>query len=141
MGGLVALVVVTHSRALGRAAVALADQMLTARRPPIQIAAGRDETTFGTDATAVAAAITLADLASGGEGVVVLTDLGSAVLSADLALELLDEGVRSRVALSCGPLVEGLVVAAVTAATGASRDDVARAADDALHPKRVQLGR
>jgi dihydroxyacetone kinase DhaKLM complex PTS-EIIA-like component DhaM len=63
------------------------------------------------------------------------------VLSADLALELLDESTRSRVTLSAGPLVEGLVVAAVTASTGAGRDAVARAADDALHPKRVQLGR
>ena len=51
-----------------------------------------------------------------GRGVVVLMDLGSAVLSSELALELLDEEVRDRVVLCPAPLVEGLVVAAVTAA-------------------------
>ena len=43
-------------------------------------------------------------------------DLGSAVLSAELALELLDDDVRDRVVLCPAPLVEGLVVAAVAAA-------------------------
>ena len=137
---MVGLVVVSHSRALARAALTLAEQMLTSRRPPIELAAGLDETTFGTDATAIAAAITAADAASGGDGVVVLIDLGSAVLSADLALDLVDDaGLRERVVLSPGPLVEGLVMAAVTAATGASLVAVAEVAANALHPKQVRL--
>lgn len=137
---MVALVVVSHSRALARAALGLAEQMLTTRRPPIELAAGLDEQTYGTDATAIAAAITAADAASEGDGVVVLTDLGSAILSADLALELLDDGLRGRVVLSPGPLVEGLVTAAVTAATGADLARVAAVAADALMPKRAALG-
>ena len=53
-------------------------------------------------------------------------DLGSAVLSAELALELLDDDVRGRVVLCPAPLVEGLIVAAVAAAAGgAGRDEVA----------------
>lgn len=137
---MVGLVVVSHSRALAHAALRLAELMLTTRRPPIELAAGLDETTFGTDAVAIAAAITAADAAAGGDGVVVLMDLGSAVLSADLALDLLDdEELRHRVVLSPGPLVEGLVMAAVTAATGASLADVAEVAANALHPKQVRL--
>ena len=109
----VGLVVVSHSRALARAAVALAQEMLHGKQIRIAVAAGLDETTFGTDAAQIVDAITAADQ---GAGVVVLMDLGSAVLSAELALELLDDDARERVVLCPAPLVEGLVVAAVAAA-------------------------
>jgi phosphocarrier protein FPr len=135
----VGLVVVSHSRLLARAAVALAREMAG---PEVRIeeAAGLDETTFGTDAVAVAAAIEAADDGSGG-GVVVLMDLGSAVLSTELALELLDDDLRGRVELSSGPLVEGLVIAAVTAGNGLGRDQVAADSAAALTPKQLHLSR
>lgn len=133
----VGIVVVSHSYALAAAAVALAREMATAEQP-IEIAAGLDELEFGTDAVAIAAAIVAADR---GAGVVVLMDLGSAVLSAELALELLaDRGLAERVELCPAPLVEGLVVAAVTAAGGADRAEVAAEAADALAGKLAQLG-
>src|SRR3569833_2840179 len=99
---MVGLVVVGHSRALARAAVALAAEMVPDGRVPIEVAAGLDEATSGTDATAIMAAITSADR---GDGVVVLMDLGSAVLSTELALELLADDVRQKVTLSAAPLV------------------------------------
>jgi multiphosphoryl transfer protein len=133
----VGLVVVSHSRALARAAVALAQEMLHGKQIRISIAAGLDDTTFGTDAAQIVDAITAADQ---GAGVVVLMDLGSAVLSAELALELLDDDVRERVVLCPAPLVEGLVVAAVAAASGASSDEVAAEAAGALAGKIGHLG-
>ena len=133
----VGLVVVSHSRALARAAVALAQEMLHGKQIRIAIAAGLDDTTFGTDAAQIVDAITAADQ---GAGVVVLMDLGSAVLSAELALELLDDGVRERVVLCPAPLVEGLVVAAVAAANGACIDEVAAEAGGALAGKIGHLG-
>jgi multiphosphoryl transfer protein len=133
----VGLVVVSHSRALARAAVALAQEMLHGKQIRIAIAAGLDETTFGTDAAQIVDAIIAADQ---GAGVVVLMDLGSAVLSAELALELLDDDVRERVVLCPAPLVEGLVVAAVAAANGAERDEVAAEAAGALAGKVGHLG-
>jgi PTS hybrid protein len=132
----VGLVVVSHSRALGDAAVALARQMLPGRELAIVVAAGTPDQGFGTDATAVAEAVTAAD---SGDGVVVLMDLGSAVLSAETALEFLDEETRDRVVLSPAPLVEGLVGATVTAAGGAGRDQVAAEALRGLLPKQTQL--
>lgn len=94
----VGIVVVSHSRALARAALALAGEMLHGRHVRIELAAGLDETTFGTDAVMVKEAIEKVD---GPEGVVVLMDLGSAVLSAELALDLLDDpATRERVTLS-----------------------------------------
>lgn len=131
------LVVVSHSRALARAAVAMAAEMLHGADVRIEVAAGLDETTFGTDATAIAAALEAAD---DGRGTVVLMDLGSAVISAELALELVAPDVRERAVLCPGPLVEGLVVAAVTAAGGASPTEVAAEAASALAGKRSHLG-
>ncbi|MBU3750427.1 MAG: hypothetical protein FGM52_08235 [Mycobacterium sp.] len=132
----VGLVVVSHSRALGMAAVALAREMVGGQDVPISVAAGLDQTTLGTDAAAIVEAIAEAER---GQGVVVLMDLGSAVLSAELALEMLDEDARDRVVLSGGPLVEGLVAAAVTAAGGADTARVAAEAAGALAPKINQL--
>jgi phosphocarrier protein FPr len=133
----VGLVVVSHSRALGEAARALAGEMLAGDDVAIEVAAGLDDGGFGTDAVAISEAIGRAD---GGDGVVVLMDLGSAVLSAELALEFLDDDVRERVVLCAAPLVEGLVVAAVSAAGGGSAGDVAGEAADALVAKAVHLG-
>ncbi|MDQ3887092.1 MAG: phosphoenolpyruvate--protein phosphotransferase [Actinomycetota bacterium] len=144
----VGLVVVSHSRALARAAVALAQQMLPGdvapgqderpgREVQIAVAAGLDETTPGTDAKQILQAITAVDQEA---GVVVLMDLGSAVLSAELAVELLDDDTRGRVLLSPAPLVEGLVVAAVAAAAGATRQEVAAEAAAALAAKTSHLG-
>jgi phosphocarrier protein FPr len=133
----VGVVVVSHSRALADAAVELARQMLPGRPLAIEVAAGMDDGSLGTDAVAVSEAITAAD---SGEGVVVLMDLGSAVLSAETALELLDDEVRDRVLLSAAPLVEGLVGAVVVAAGGAGREQVAAEAARGLAPKEAQLG-
>src|SRR5829696_1478763 len=111
--------------------------MLHGKQIRIAIAAGLDDTTFGTDAAQIVDAISAADQ---GVGVVVLMDLGSAVLSAELSLELLDDDVRERVVLCPAPLVEGLVVAAVAAASGASSDEVAAEAAGALAGKIGHLG-
>lgn len=133
---MIGLVVVSHSHLLATSAVELAREMLGEHPVRIRTAAGLDETTLGTDAVRIQRAIEQAD---SGDGVVVLMDLGSAVLSAELALELLDDGARSRVVLCPAPLVEGLVVASVTAASGADRFEVAADATGALAAKIAQL--
>ena len=133
---MVGIVVVSHSRALARAAVELAREMLHGRDVRIAVAAGLDETTLGTDAVQIKAAVEEVD---GPDGVLVLMDLGSAVLSAELALDLLDAQVSSRVVLCPAPLVEGLVVATVAAAGGAELAEVAGEASAALAGKQAHL--
>ncbi|WP_345751861.1 HPr family phosphocarrier protein [Microbacterium rhizophilus] len=122
--------IVSHSEPLARATVDLAMQMAQGERPEVRIAAGADGG-FGTDAAAIAAAIDeLADL----EGVLVMTDLGSAALSTDLALDLRES--TQPVRISDGPLVEGTTAAFVRAATGGTLDEVAAEAANALAAKR-----
>ncbi|WP_127504533.1 phosphoenolpyruvate--protein phosphotransferase [Actinoplanes solisilvae] len=134
---MVGLVVVCHSRPLARAAVAFASEMAQGEPVRIEVAAGLDDTTFGTDAVAISEAVTAAD---SGDGVVVLMDLGSALLSAELALEMIDDDQRERVVLTAAPLVEGLVAATVAAATGADRAEVAAEAAAGLLGKQTHLG-
>jgi phosphocarrier protein FPr len=133
----VGLVVVSHSRSLAEAAVELARQMLPGREQAIEVAAGTEDGGLGTDAVAISAAITAAD---SGDGVVVFMDLGSAVMSAETALEFLDDDLRQRVVLSPAALVEGLMGAAVVAAGGADRARVAAEALLGLAPKQAHLG-
>lgn len=130
------IVVVSHSRPLATAAVDLASQMLRSGGPRIEVAAGLSDTELGTDAAAIQTAI---EAAKDDQGVVVLMDLGSAIMSAEMAVEMLDEDDAARVRLSWAPLVEGLIGAAVTAAGGADREEVATQAELAAEAKRMQV--
>jgi multiphosphoryl transfer protein len=133
---MVGIVVVSHSPDLARAAVNLALQMVNGPAPRIEIAAGTTDARLGTDAAAVAEAVVAAD---DGDGIVVIMDLGSAVLSAELALELLPEpGIEVR--LVPAAFVEGIFAAVVSATGGGQLDAVARDAEQALDAKAVQLG-
>ena len=78
----------------------------------------------------------LAELAGqmAGDGVVVLGDLGSAILTIRHVLERSGNG---HVRLVDAPFVEGAVAAAVTASAGSSLDDVARAAEEARGVKKL----
>jgi multiphosphoryl transfer protein len=132
---MVGIVVVSHSPDLARAAVRLALQMAPGPAPRIEIAAGTSDDRLGTDAARVAEAIVAAD---GGDGVVVIMDLGSAVLSAELAIELLPEP-RIATRLVPAAFVEGIFAAVVSAAAGAEVDVVAQDAAEALSAKVAQL--
>jgi PTS hybrid protein len=132
----VGLVVVSHSAKIAEGVVELAGQMAAAVR--IQAAGGTDDGGIGTDATLIAEAITAADE---GEGVLVLVDLGSAVLSAQLAIdELVEEEARDRVRIAEAPVVEGAVFAAIQAATGSSLDEVDQTARGAATMVKVKDG-
>ncbi|MET4781183.1 dihydroxyacetone kinase phosphoryl donor subunit DhaM [Glaciihabitans sp. UYNi722] len=132
---MIGIVVVSHSPALAQAAVDLALEMVAGDRPAIAIAAGAGDGVIGTDATKVAAAI---DEVAGPDGVLVVMDLGSAVMSAEMALDFRTSDVE--VKLSSAPFVEGLLAAIVTASGGANLADVASEANAALDPKRGMLG-
>jgi phosphoenolpyruvate-protein phosphotransferase/dihydroxyacetone kinase phosphotransfer subunit len=131
----IGIVVVSHSPRLAQAAVDLALEMVPGEKPAIAIAAGAGEGVIGTDATKVADAIR--QVASP-DGVLVVMDLGSAVLSAEMALEFVaDPSIRVR--LTSAPFVEGLLAGIVRAASGATLDEVELEARGALGAKAGQL--
>ena len=134
---MVGIVVVSHSRRLADAAVELALQMVRGTPPPIEVAAGLDGHVLGTDAARVKEAI---DRVASPDGVLVIMDLGSAVLSAELALELRGDTGDCPIVLSDGPIVECLVAAVALAAAGASLAEVAADAAQAGQIKTKLLG-
>lgn len=123
----VALVLVSHSRALAEGAVELAGQM--APQVMLLAAGGDGAGGLGTSFEAVEHAVMAAT--ADGRGAVVLTDLGSAVLTTESVLDLLDDDVSARVRIADAPFVEGAVAAAVTANGGADLTAVLAAAEHA----------
>ncbi|EMF0803049.1 dihydroxyacetone kinase subunit DhaM [Klebsiella aerogenes] len=136
---MVNLVIVSHSARLGEGVGELARQMLMNDGCKLAIAAGIDDpdSPIGTDPIKVMEAIeSVADT----DHVLVMMDIGSALLSAETALDLLDPAIAAKVRLCAAPLVEGTLAATVSAASGAGIDKVIADAMNALEAKRVQLG-
>lgn len=111
---MVGVVVVSHSRKVAEGIKELADQMV-GEDSMIIAAGGLEDGSIGTDAVMIMEAIKRADK---GEGVVVMVDLGSAVLSTGLAIEFLEDGLAGRVKIADAPILEGTISAAVQASTG-----------------------
>ena len=134
---MVGIVIVSHSARLADGVVELAREMAG---PDVAIVAagGLDlpDRPLGTDAALIERAI---DEAWADDGVLVLMDLGSAVMSAEMAAEMLPDERRSRVLLCEAPLVEGAVAAAVAARLGDPLDQVAAEARGGLAGKVAHL--
>jgi phosphoenolpyruvate---glycerone phosphotransferase subunit DhaM len=126
----VGIVVVSHSRDIASGTVALAGQMAG---PDVRIegAGGTPDGRLGTDAELVRKAIEDADR---GDGVIVLGDLGSAILTVRAVLAGQENG---HVRLVDAPLIEGAVAAAVTASAGLEIDAVASSAEEARNAAKL----
>ena len=126
----VGIVLVSHSAKLAEAVVELAKQM-TQEPVPIAIAAGMDdpENPFGTDVIKVQQAI---ESVYSDAGVLVLMDLGSALMSTEMAIEFLSPTQRNHIKISKAPLVEGAISAIIQASLGAKIQQVMAEADAAL---------
>jgi PTS hybrid protein len=120
----VGIVLVSHSAELARG---LRDLILQVAPSGLAVAAagGMADGGLGTSDELIRAAV---DEVDRGAGVVVLADLGSAVLT---TLALLEDLARDDVVLVDAPLVEGAVSAGVIASTGADLRTVVAAAQEA----------
>jgi multiphosphoryl transfer protein len=134
----VGIVIVSHSATLADGVAELARGM-GGDEARLAVAGGLDapDRPLGTDAMLVLQAI---EEVWSDDGVLVLMDLGSAVLSAEMALDFLDEDRRAKVLLSDAPVVEGAVAAVVAAKVGEPLDRVAEEARRGLAPKSAHLG-
>jgi phosphoenolpyruvate-protein phosphotransferase/dihydroxyacetone kinase phosphotransfer subunit len=135
---MVSIVVVAHSAALAEGTRQLALQVAQGKVRIVAAGGVADpENPIGTDAVRISSAI---QSVYGDEGVLVIADLGSALLSTETAIEMLPAEMRGHVRLSAAPLVEGAVVAAVQAALGSPLDQVEAEARRALDAKALHLG-
>jgi phosphoenolpyruvate---glycerone phosphotransferase subunit DhaM len=126
----VGIVLVSHSGRLADGAADLASQVAGGTVAVIP-AGGTDDGGLGTSAAKVGQALRRAE---SGAGVLVIPDLGSAVLTVRV---LLDDITDVTAALADAPFVEGAVAATVTAAAGADLRAVAAAAREAWHARKL----
>jgi len=133
---MVSIVIVSHSEKVAAGVKELADQMAQGR-VKIITAGGLDSETLGTNVEAILQALIQAD---NPDGTLLLMDLGSAILSAEAALELLPPQMQPRVRFCAAPLVEGAIAAGVQASLGSDLETVHREALRALDPKARHLG-
>ncbi|MRT92764.1 phosphoenolpyruvate--protein phosphotransferase [Ancylomarina sp. 16SWW S1-10-2] len=134
---MIGLVIVSHSKMLAEGVKELALQM-GQNKVKIEAAGGLDddENPIGTDPMKIEQAIRNA---YSEDGVLVLMDIGSAIMSADIALDFLEDEMRDKVILCEAPLVEGAIAAAAQAMSGSSLKEVIAEAKNALHAKKVLL--
>src|SRR5215469_6408417 len=134
---MVGLVLVSHSRPVAEAVANLVRRAINSDlRLSFSGGVGEDRAELGTDAIEIQEAI---GTVFSEDGVLVLMDMGSAILSAETAKEFLSPEQQEKVRLTSAPLVEGGIAAAVQAQLGASIDEVAKAALQSLLPKQDQV--
>ncbi len=130
---MISIVIVSHSEKLASSVVELAKE-ISKNGIKIVAAGGIDdcENPFGTDVIKIQTAI---ESVYSDDGVLVLMDLGSAILSAEMAKEFLTPEQQNNVKLCPAPLIEGAISAAVIAATNATIDEVRKEAQQSLTAK------
>lgn len=126
---MVGLVIVSHSQKLAEGVVELARAMADEVR--IAAAGGLEDGTLGTSYQRIHDAI---EEVYSEDGVAVLMDMGSAVMTAEMVLEDLD---KDNVVLVDCPLVEGAVLAAVESATGSSLQTLIDRTKDSYVTKKI----
>lgn len=127
---MVGFVIVSHSETLAKGVVELTKMM--ADDVPIRATGGLDDGSFGTSFEKISNAI---EEVYSDDGVIVLMDMGSAVMTTEMVLELMPE--RKIVMADC-PLVEGAVATTVSAMVGRSLDEIMNELSDVREQKKLQ---
>ncbi|MBQ7155145.1 MAG: PTS-dependent dihydroxyacetone kinase phosphotransferase subunit DhaM [Synergistaceae bacterium] len=131
---MVGIVIVSHSWKIAEGVKDLAREMAQ-NFTGLVSAGGLSDGSIGTDAQRIADAILEAD---SGDGVVILADIGSSIMSSEAAIELLeDEGQEVNAVIADAPIVEGSICAVVEAAGGGTSDSVLKAAEEAREANKL----
>jgi len=122
----VGIVIVSHSPDVARGTADMVRQMV-GEKVPLAWCGGDPGGGLGTSVEAIAAAI---QHAWSDKGVAILVDLGGAETNSEMAVEMLDAEKQSKVVICNAPIVEGAVIAAAEAASGATLDLVKKTAEE-----------
>lgn len=122
----VGIVIVSHSPEVARGTADMVRQMV-GEEVPLAHCGGDPAGGLGTSVEKIMAAI---DQAWSESGVAVLVDLGGAETNSEMAIEMLPEERRAKVVICNAPIVEGAVMAATEASSGAALDAVRRTAEE-----------
>lgn len=128
---MVGIVIVSHSRKLAEGVVEVARMM--AAEAPLAAAGGLDDGSLGTSYEKICAAV---EEVYSADGVMILMDMGSAVMTTEMVLEDLDK--PNVVMIDC-PLVEGAVLAAVESSGGRSLEEISARMEEARATKKLAV--
>ncbi|CUU47666.1 MULTISPECIES: dihydroxyacetone kinase phosphoryl donor subunit DhaM [Clostridium] len=127
---MVGIVIISHSKNIADGVKELASQM--APNVDIGVAGGTSDGRVGTDMEKISAAI---EGVYSEDGVIIIFDLGSAFMNAEMAIEFLDEKMKGKIKIVDCPIVEGAVTAAVESSIGKNIEEI----EEALKP--MNLGK
>ncbi|AWI05180.1 dihydroxyacetone kinase phosphoryl donor subunit DhaM [Clostridium drakei] len=116
---MVGIVIVSHSEKIAEGVKSLALQM--AEEVPMAAAGGTSDGRIGTDMEKISNAI---NEVYSEDGVLILFDLGSAFMNAEMAVDFLPDDIKEKVEIVDAALVEGAVTAAVESSINKSREDI-----------------
>jgi dihydroxyacetone kinase phosphotransfer subunit len=126
--GNVGIVIVSHSPKVAEGAADMVRQMV-GDTVPLAFAGGNPEGGIGTDVSAIMAAV---EAAWSEAGVAILVDLGGAETNSEMAVEMMPDERRGRVAICNAPIVEGAVMAATEASGGSDLATVKATAEELM---------
>lgn len=129
---MVGVLIVSHSKKAAEGIYELAVQMAGKDHHVVAVG-GMEDGSIGTDAIRIKEGI---EQANGGDGVVLLADLGSGILSSQMAIDLLEEDIPVQIADA--PILEGTISAAVQAAIGGNLKEVVEAAELAKQVSKLE---
>lgn len=121
------IVIVSHSAKIAEGIVDLCYEMVD-KDVKIIPAGGTSDGGIGTDPLKIKEAI---EGAYTGDEVIILGDIGSSLMNADLAIELLDEDIKEKTCILDTPIVEGSIAVAVQASISNDMVKILRVAEDA----------
>lgn len=124
---MVGIAIVSHSCKLAEGVEEISRMMSNA---PIAAAGGLEDGSLGTSYEKISAAI---ESVYSADGVVVLMDMGSAVMTTEMVLEDLD---RPNVVMLDCPLVEGAILAAVESSNGKPLTEIAKLVEQSRTAKK-----
>lgn len=136
---MVNLILVSHSKKLADGVAEMVQQMTSSNLVKIATAAGIGDQNHELGTNAVEIAEAMENLYTDA-GILVLMDLGSAILSTEMALDIIPSEMKSKIKICPAPFVEGAIAAGVQANMGSDLETVYQEAVNALKAKREQLG-
>lgn len=116
---MVGIVLVSHSKSIVNGISELASQMVPNAK--LALAGGTDDGRLGTDANKIMNAI---ESVYSDDGVIILFDLGSAYMNAQMAIEFLDDNMQENIEIVDASLVEGAITAIVESSLEKSKEEI-----------------
>jgi dihydroxyacetone kinase phosphotransfer subunit len=133
---MVGILIVSHSEDAALGIAQIAREMSVANDGiPIIGVGGNDDGGLGVSVMKITEALN--EMLPKCDGILLLPDLGSSILSSRSAMAMLPDGDAAKIYIADAPVLEGAMLAAVEASTGASLEDVAKVAEDAKKLKKI----